>query len=185
MEFIEINKYAIHSVKLIDSNEIIHIFTTTGCYDTHKDAECLLFPSKDQRDWNVWKEEQDKNQLKTFKEGAYGITSNKTIYRIDSIIDSHYVNAMHLDNGRNYSYLLIIWLKLINPIESFKPFDKVLVRNTKRDCWITALFSHIDNNKQYNYFTSYINFKYCIPYNIETKHLVGTTQKAPEFYINW
>lgn len=66
----------------------------------------------------------------------------------------------------------------------FKPFDKVLVRDSQHDTWVATLFSHIGNNEIYPYITSYTKFKYCIPYNIETKHLVGTTNEAPEFYIN-
>ena len=28
-------------------------------------------------------------------------------------------------------------------------------------------------------------YRHCIPYNDETKHLVGTTEEAPEFYRYW
>ena len=28
-------------------------------------------------------------------------------------------------------------------------------------------------------------YQYCIPYNDETKHLVGTTEEAPEYYRYW
>ena len=28
-------------------------------------------------------------------------------------------------------------------------------------------------------------YKYCIPYNDDTKHLVGTFEEAPEFYRYW
>ena len=28
-------------------------------------------------------------------------------------------------------------------------------------------------------------WKRCIPYNEDTKHLVGTTEEAPEYYRNW
>jgi hypothetical protein len=66
--------------------------------------------------------------------------------------------------------------------EWFKPFDKVLVRDTLSDSWIATFFSHICNSEQYPYSTTYTNAKYCIPYNIETKHLVGTTLEEPEFY---
>jgi hypothetical protein len=68
-----------------------------------------------------------------------------------------------------------------NP-EWFKPFDKVLVRNHKNTSWTATLFSHICNSKEYPYKTSYTNTKYCIPYNFETKYLVGTTLEEPEFY---
>lgn len=60
------------------------------------------------------------------------------------------------------------------------PFDRVLVR-TDDDCpWVIANFSHIERNL---YVSANYNFwKYCIPYNDETKHLVGKTDEAPEFY---
>lgn len=28
-------------------------------------------------------------------------------------------------------------------------------------------------------------YKYCVPYNDETKHLVGTKDEAPEYYRYW
>ena len=28
-------------------------------------------------------------------------------------------------------------------------------------------------------------YKYCVPYNDDTKHLVGTTEEAPEYYRYW
>ena len=33
--------------------------------------------------------------------------------------------------------------------------------------------------------TAFGDYKYCIPYNDDTKHLVGTTKEAPEFYRYW
>ena len=30
-----------------------------------------------------------------------------------------------------------------------------------------------------------LNCRYCIPYNEDTKHLVGTTEEAPEYYRYW
>lgn len=66
--------------------------------------------------------------------------------------------------------------------EWLKPFDKVLVRDTPHDFWVATLFSHIGSSKDFPYITSYTNTRYCIPYNSETEHLVGTTLEEPEFY---
>lgn len=63
-----------------------------------------------------------------------------------------------------------------------KPFDEVLVRDIHRECWVATLFSHIIDSDGYPYLTSRTNSKYCIPYNNETQHLVGTTLEEPEFY---
>ena len=69
-------------------------------------------------------------------------------------------------------------------INTLKPFDKVLVRDTISEYWECEFFSHyMDDIYPYVGITS--SYKYCIPYNDETKHLVGTTDEAPEFYKYW
>ena len=72
--------------------------------------------------------------------------------------------------------------------KALKVFDRVLVRF---DCgaWSATLFSHlIDSkfaNKKYDIICCGSVFGYCIPYNDDTKHLVGTTDEAPDFYRYW
>ena len=39
--------------------------------------------------------------------------------------------------------------------------------------------------KVIKYVTTDYTYKYYIPYNDDTKHLVGTTDEAPEFYRYW
>ena len=51
---------------------------------------------------------------------------------------------------------------------------------------MVQLFSYImEGEKTYPYACIAYNYKYCIPYNDDTKHLVGTTEEAPEFYRYW
>ena len=57
----------------------------------------------------------------------------------------------------------------------FKPFDKVLGRNEKDDVWEAELFSHYKEESQYPFRCIGFSRKYCIPYNEETAHLLGTT----------
>lgn len=67
-----------------------------------------------------------------------------------------------------------------------KPFDKVLVRDYDTDIWCAAFFSYIDDSKSFCYkfiTTAYKSYRHVIPYNEETKHLLGTHEQAPEFYI--
>ena len=67
--------------------------------------------------------------------------------------------------------------------KTLKPFDKVLVRD--EDCYWTAdLFSHIDNSIG-KVCSSVFLWKQCVPYNDETKHLVGTSDNCPEYYKWW
>ena len=69
---------------------------------------------------------------------------------------------------------------------TLKPFDKVLVYDIYDICegWACAFFSHI-RESEYPYSTSSGSFKVCIPYNDDTKHLIGTTEEAPEYYRYW
>ena len=111
-------------------------FTKKGWYVSDSDAECTLFPSKDQRDW---------------------------------------------------SKFTAPWLKKerFNP-KTLQTFDKVLSRNSKNITWSIDYFSHMEDiYKPYQFFCLSDNYTYCIPYNDDTKHLVGTKKEAPEFYRYW
>ena len=59
----------------------------------------------------------------------------------------------------------------------FKTFDKVLVRNAYYSKWSIDFFSYYDGNSSYPYRCLRTNWTYCIPYNEETKHLLGTTDE--------
>ena len=61
-------------------------------------------------------------------------------------------------------------------------FDKVLARDINSDKWKIQLFSHIIERDDYPYVCITNPYRYCIPYNDDTKHLVGTFKEAPEFY---
>ena len=89
------------------------------------------------------------------------------------------------DDGKN-----VIFVEVQEPKkEKFDPktlkaFDKVLARLDSKGIWCCELFSFIEDN------TNLIKccgayYKHCIPYNDDTKHLVGTTDEAPEYYRYW
>ena len=96
-------------------------------------GECLLFPSKEQRDW---------------------------------------------------SKFTAPWLKKerFDP-KTLKAFDRVIVYG-KNEGWFCTIFSHIGEG-EYPYNTASGNYAWCIPYNDDTKYLVGTTDEAPDFYKYW
>ena len=68
-------------------------------------------------------------------------------------------------------------------------FDKVLVRLTKDCIWNATFFSHYDKELNWGCHpcvtTSCKSYDKCIPYNDETKHLLGTSEEAPEYYRYW
>ena len=121
----------------IDTLSGYKYLTKEGRYTNADDAECILFPSKDQRDWS-------KFTAPWYKKEKF---DPKTL----------------------------------------KPFDKVLVKDRYSQCWRCNLFSHTETEyPMFRVNTILVgHFYYCIPYNEDTKHLVGTTDEAPEFYRYW
>ena len=99
-------------------------------------GECILFPSKDQRDWSKFERFWDKPKVEKFD-----------------------VNTLH-------------------------PFDKVLTRCDNSEKWDIDLFGYFDNlYKGVCCLDAYLQM--CIPYNEETKHLVGTKNDCPDYYKWW
>ena len=116
--------------------ETLVSFTKEGFYYDNPDTECLLFPSKEQRDW-------EKFTAPWYKKEKF------------------------------------------NP-KKLQPFDKVLARDYLHGKWTCGFFSHtviFDNVYMYN--MGEVLYKMCIPYNDDTKHLVGTTEEAPDYYKYW
>ena len=97
-------------------------------YKDFPDGEIVLFPSKDQRDWSLFKAPIEKF---------------------------------------NYNTL--------------QPFYKVLVRDGVCDYWRCGLFSHMLSNGM----LCECRWNQGIPYNDETKHLLGTCDIPDEKYIWW
>ena len=87
---------------------------------------------------------------------------------------------------RDWSKFTASWYKKekFDP-KTLKPFDKVLVRDSRNATWFCKSFSHIGLSKFYKYATNSGLYMYCIPYNDDTKHLVGTVEEAPELYRYW
>ena len=134
-EFYGIDGFFKHLVCVTHKDGSFYMFTKEGyLYDGYDDAECLLFPSKDQRDW---------------------------------------------------SKFTTPWIKKerFDP-KTLKPFDRVLVRNSKIEKWRCNHFSYFNEGNECPYVT-FIAYKFCVPYNDDTKHLVGTDHEAPEYYRYW
>ena len=137
VEFIECDDYLYQIV--VDKEGIYYYFTSQGEFIFEKikynTGECVLFPSRDQRDWSKF-------------------------------------NAPWCKKKR------------FDP-NTLNPFDKVLMRIGNNDYkWSCDLFSYINNDTCRYHGVGYCA-KYCIPYNDDTKHLLGTEEEAPEFYRYW
>ena len=112
-------------------------FAKDGRLDSEFSGECMLFPSREERDWSKFKAKKPKFDPKTLC-----------------------------------------------------PFDKILVRDSDGCRWTCAFYSHTREVEEspYNlnkYVATDNAYKCCIPYNDDTKHLVGTKDEAPEYYRYW
>ena len=118
------------------SNNALDSFTSDGRLFEEYNGECMLFPSREQRDWSKFKPKQTKQPK-------------------------------------------------FDP-KTLQPFDKVLTKSLAYGVWQCDFFSNINDNNCYTPYNCISNvYKQCIPYNDGTKHLVGTTEEAPEYYRYW
>ena len=87
---------------------------------------------------------------------------------------------------RDWSKFTAPWYKKekFDP-KTLQPYDKVLVRDGEAYMWKPTLLSYINNAIIYPYVCTNSSYRYCIPYNDDTKYLAGTTEEAPEYYRYW
>ena len=58
-----------------------------------------------------------------------------------------------------------------------KPFDRVITRGYNNDIWTANIFSHMNSCGEYVTIGCAGGYHYCLPYNDETAHLLGTTDE--------
>ena len=70
-------------------------------------------------------------------------------------------------------------------LDDFKPFDRILVRNTPDTNWRASFFSHVNGYSVYRIGTTDTCYKFGIPYNSATENLIGTDKDCPEYFKWW
>lgn len=149
------------------------------------------------KDWKFWSPILGEVEFNCNYENNKSININVNKYGIDWYfnsdakiilggIESQEIMIYPSREQRDWSKFTAPWYKKerFDP-NTLKPFDKVLVRIGKNDYkWSCDLFSYINNDTCRYHGVGYCA-KYCIPYNDETKHLLGTTAEAPEYYRYW
>jgi hypothetical protein len=151
---------------------------------------CVGLPIKDQDNWEL----VSNVTIPKFKDGdriryagedfpikIIDIKNNQ--YHIECFCDKYndYKNGIIPISEQN-NYMLI---PKFNP-KTLQPFDRVLV--SCNDEWFCDFFSHYDDavNKFNCTCTGGCPYDYCIPYNDDTKHLIGKSiEDTPEFYKYW
>ena len=163
-------------------------FTKDGRIFAEHNGECMLFPNEEQRDWSRFENKKPKFKVgdkivysfgkHVGASGSYGI--------ISEITDDKYI---FVDGSYTFISNQDIWELVPDEKPKFdpktlNPFDKVLARDEENEYWKCTFFSRIRYEKisRYKYVTTDEIYKCCIPYNDDTKHLVGTKDEAPEYY---
>ena len=67
-------------------------------------------------------------------------------------------------------------------VNTLQPFDRILVRFSGNLNWQIGLFGYKYEKLIYSNGTVYYQ---CVPYNEETKHLLGTPNDCPDYYKWW
>ena len=111
--------------------------------------------------------------------------SGEIVYRIVQITEDSYVfdNLSSIPISIEHMYNLV---PNKFDIATLKPFDKVLVRDTKKQVWVADLFSHFVNRPLGGYTFACVGHypSQCIPYE-GNEHLLGTTDDCDDFYKTW
>lgn len=180
-------------------------FTENGFYyDDIEDAEVMLLPSCEMRDWSKFFKHGDvvrnphnemiavfdgwanddytefNTTINYYKDHTFGeeeVCDTECFVKANDEQKTLFIAAAEKHYGGKYNpeTLQVDPVKVSKPMCSFKPFDKVLVRCNEDSVWRCELFSHYNTfNKQCPYVCLSSVYKYCIPYE-GNQHLLGTT----------
>ena len=119
--------------------------------------------------------------------GKYGVGQNYCLSRKGHPYADNYGECCIFPSKemRDWSKFTAPWLKKerFDP-KTLKPFDKVLCKNGL-EMWRCDFFSSYMETCVCQNVCISGSYSYCIPYNDDTKHLVGTKDEAPDFYKYW
>lgn len=193
------------TVKIRYKPNIFTNFFKTGLYYNYEDAECLLFPSSEMRDWTKFFKRGDV----VIKDGGgmaavFDGWANDTYTEFNTTVNLYgdgntgeekvcdtllfrkateeerkqfIEKAERILKGKyNPETLQVEPVKATCP---FKPFDKVLVRDNDEGEWYANYFSHYKENNDCPYVCIDNSYIYCIPYE-GNEHLLGTTDPYTE-----
>ena len=184
-------------------NVLIHktfiAYTTDGkCFQYGE--ECVLFPSKEMRDWSKFFKHGDAVVCRngvlaifdSWKDTTYTVffakylKANAYIYENKQCNTQDFAKASEkqrdnfikeiesLSKGKLNLETLEIEHVLLKKKYTLKSFDKVLVRDSDLSAWQIEQFSHYDIDEICPYVCLTDSWKQCIPYNEETAYLLGT-----------
>ena len=186
-----------------------YTFTSEGYhYVGYYDAECLLFPSREMRDWSKffkrgdvvyireanyvtdyaifesWKnDDYTEFNASIFYGNKFGFAERKVcrtkLYtKANEILKAKLITSIEQHYNGKYNPDTL-QVEPVKPECPFKPFDKVLVRDNNEQEWKINFFSHYNKDVCYKYYCLKSCYNQCIPYE-GNEHLLGTTDPYTE-----
>lgn len=211
VEFYGIEVDVSSTIFVTDENKVLRDFSKEGHYCLgYTNAECLLFPSSEMRDWRRFFKKGDvlyspilemfaifdswyREDYTCFDASIiHNLMTNRRIKGIacstsdfflaESCTEEVITKAKTLFGAEFRSDARQVEISnTVKTTYSFKPFDKVLVRDDDTHEWKINIFSHYDSSDAKMPFVCLdCCFKQCIPYNEHTAHLLGTTNAYEE-----
>lgn len=206
VELLKVDSNSEYSIKTVTSIDRPGSFTPYGrLYENYPSAECLLFPSREMRDWT-----------KFFKRGDVVIKNGGGMAVVfdgwanDAYTEFNTTVNLYCDNNTGEEEVCdtllfrkateeerkqfvkkaerilngkynpdTLQVEPVKPTCPFKPFDKVLVRDNDEGEWYANYFSHYKENNDCPYVCIDNSYIYCIPYE-DNEHLLGTTDPYTE-----
>ena len=134
----------------------------------------------------------DDNEFRIDNTGKWALNGYNDTVRFATEDEKKKLFKVIKDNGYKWNAETKTLEKLVitkfDP-KTLKPFDKILVKDRvigRCSRWMCTFFSYYDERKfPYPCRCAFAPFEVCIPYNDETKYLVGTDDEAPEYYRYW
>lgn len=191
-------------VKRVSDTTLREDFTKDGRYaEGVEDGECVLFPSAEMRDWDKFFKRGDvvynpnsgmlaifegwvnndytefNTTLNYYNDHTFG---EEEVCATDCFVKATdkqrvvFIEAAEKHYGGKYNpeTLQVEPVKVVESKCSFKPFQKVLVRDEEDEDWKADYFSHYEEDDKiapYVCVGSY--YRFCIPYE-GSEHLLGT-----------
>lgn len=189
--------------------ELRKTFSSNGRYfEWYQDSECLLFPSDKMRRWDKFFKRGDivynphsqmyavfecwanddytefNTTINYYKDHTFSeedVCDTKCFVKANYEQKTLFIAAAEKYYGGKYNpkTLQVEPVKVVEPKCSFKPFDKVLVRDSEDCVWKAGYFSNYDEGDvSLPYICVGSLYKLCIPYE-GNEYLLGT-DKSPE-----
>lgn len=207
VELLKVNSNDTYPIIITIGIDCTGTFTSDGrLYEQFHSAECILFPSREMRDWT-----------KFFKRGDVVIKNGGGMAAVfDGWVNDTYTEFnttvnLYCDNNTGEEEVCdtllfrkateeereqfikkverilkgkynpdTLQVEPVKPTCPFKPFDKVLIRDSERQIWIANYFSlYNEEDKYYPYVCMGGSYRFCIPYE-GNEHLLGTTDPYTE-----